>query len=420
MLQRPWHQRAGLRLQFRARADVATCRSTRVELLKLVEDTKPTGRLRYDQNGRSNNDGWIGANKLLRNGDCWTYKDRFDRYLSMPKRYFLHNECNRIQRTRSVPRTAIVIRVGESTIWSQDLKLSIRAMVSELGWKLGMDVFVLQHVAVHKSRTSNLPSEFEAFTMQFTMNELVTDYNATIIEPIPNPPMKIPIISQFNHMAETYFMRKFPEYEFAWFVENDVRLTGRWDLFLEDVEAAMNATMLTRTTDLITFTPSYKVNRTWLWANSLAAFPLEALTMTLLQLHRISRGLAMKMHESHLAGRNAYFEGYVSTVATMNNMTKLVFANPVFANSTPAFTGRPFTGIANVVIGSDRMHKQNLWVVNAEDPQKTPNGTKKEQNLFHGATYSPLDVFSRTYYQQWQSRSFVCRPYSLVHPVKNA
>lgn len=397
-----------------------TCDHLRLRIDDLVDRTLPSRLLPFDSDGvgRLNISGWVGANALM--NQCWKYEDRFRNYETMPDRYAGHNRCNNISRSQKPEQTrsVFVIRIGETQKWTKDIILSVRALVAEVGWRQRTDVFILQHLnrsAALGVSVNLVPEEFRPFTLQFSMDNIMVDYEPGVIAPIDNPPMNIPVMAQFNHMAETYFMRKFPEYDFGWFAEIDVRLIGRWDTFLNHIDLTMSRKVPQgKSIDLISFTPSYKADRSWLWANSMMKFPLSELTMSLLQVHRVSRALVDKMHEHHLAGNNAYFEGFMTTVATMAGLNKFIYANPVFADVAPAITGKPFTGIATVNLSSGRLHPKNLYLGNLEEEDEA----QERKVLYHGATYSPQNMFAGKYYSQWKSSSDICRPVSLVHPVK--
>lgn len=398
-----------------------TCDNLRLVMDQLVDDTVPSEALPsgLGRHERLNISGWVGANALM--NECWTYEDRFRNYEIMPSRYSLHNKCNRVSRAAADisdrSRSVLVVRVSGSQNWTQDMILSIRALVAEVGWRQRMDVFILQHLEadIDSQNTSvSIPHEFEPYTLHLSMDDIMVEYEQSVIEPIANPPMNISVMAQYNHMAETYFMRMYPQYDFAWFVESDVRLIGRWDTFLNHVDLIMKRKVpRDKTVDLVSFTPSYKADRSWLWANSMMKFPLSELTMSLLQVHRVSRALIQEMHEHHLAGNNAYFEGFMPTVATMAGLNKFIYANPVFADSLPAVTGKPFTGIATVELEGKRLHSKNLYIGNLEEEV-----VQGKHVLYHGATYSPLNAFAGRYYKQWRLSKSQCRAVSLVHPVK--
>lgn len=362
--------------------------------------------------GRSNTTGWISANKLI-DDKCWTYNDRYGHYHGMPPAYKFHNECHRL--LKHTTSTAFVIRLSEDQVWTDDVILSIRAIVAELGWKQGFDVFILQHIESFKDYNFlSVPAEFRPFAYQFTNTEIMKDYNAEVFLPIKNPPLEIPLIAQYNHMVETYFMRSRPEYKFGWFAEVDLRSMGRWDIYLDKVEESIkHTTPKGSTMDLVNFGPSYLATSDWAWGKSLAQFNAEDYTMALLQLHRISRALVKEMHEAHKRGKNAYFEGFPTTVTTTSGLNRFTFTNPVFSNGTIPFTGDPFTGIANVDIAGPRLQKTNLYIGNLED---FPKGSPRL--LYHGATYCPLGKFSKPYYSEWIANGTICRPSSIVHPVK--
>lgn len=390
------------------------CEQTYDLVNSLVGETTTTTKVLRDENGRPNNTGWVGANRLL-DEDCWTYKNRYGHYHDLPAGFSFHNKCHKHLQQQS--STAFVIRMAESQVWSDDLILSIRAVVSEVGWKKGFDVFILQHIEDPQSfDKSSVPFEFRPYTIQFTDSEVIKDYDPTVFYAINDPPQGLSRIAQYNHMAETFFMRAQgnQHYKFAWFAEVDLRSMGRWDKYLDKVvESIERNAPSDKTMDLVNFGPSYHATLDWAWGKSLKQFPPQDFTMSLLQLHRVSRSLVDTMHKFHKKGFNAYFEGFPTTVATTSGLNRFTFVNPVFSNGTEPFTGDPFTGIADVDIDGDRLQKKNLWMGNFED--FPPNSSRL---LYHGTTYCPLANFSKGYYNQWMEDENVCRPASLVHPVK--
>lgn len=364
-------------------------------------DLRPSQDVKENDEGRALDHGWIGANRIL--PGCWTYQDRTILY-----EHRLSPALSTCMATKPQSRTAFMVRIDETQKWTKDFTMSIRALLYELKWRKNYDIHILQHIT---GKSPAIPDEFRSITTQFVLEDLVKDYEKSIIDPIPDPPVVLPIIAQYNHMSETWFMRRHRQYEFVWFSEGDVRLTGPWDVFLTDVELEMmhagNIKM-----DLVNFGPHFAPDKTWHWANSLHQFPQTNWTMSLLQLHRVSKALANAMHDEHAAGRNAYFESFIPTVATKAGLNKFVYANAVFSDSKDGFDPHPFKGIACITTKGPSVREQNLYYGNMAE-------SDKRGDLFcHGTTYSPSRGFAPRYYKDWMDSSSVCRPISLVHPVK--
>lgn len=412
LVSQDYSKKAGSALQTVLLRNPNACGQTHALVTSLVAETTASMMISKDKSGRANNYGWISANKLI-DDKCWTYQDRYAHYHNLPPATKFVNDCH--AHLKQPASMAFVIRVGETQFFTEDLILSIRAIIAEIGWKQGIDIFILQYIEdVSESDVSSIPSEFHSLLIRFNRNDLIADYDPRVFEPIASAPIKIPVIAEYNHMAETYFMRSRPQYQHAWFVEADVRLIGRWDTYLDKVEQSMQKnTPPGMTMDLVNFGPSYLATPDWAWGKSLFQFNLPDYTMALLQLHRISRPLINKMHEAHKEGKNAYFEGFATTIATASGLNRFTFVNPVFSNGSDPFAGDPFTGIGDVDIDGDRLQKKNLYMGNLEEfPEKSP------RLLYHGATYCPMAKLTKPYYDEWKQNDTVCRAASLVHPVK--
>lgn len=303
----------------------------------------------------------------------------------------------------SLSPVAIVIRIGPEHKWSDDFILSVRAIVVEVGWAYSAEVYILQHV--ESVSLKSVPREFWPFMLQVTTHDLFHGYSRNVTKPLPNPPSKIPLIAQLNHMTEVWFMLQH-KHEFAWFVESDVRSTGHWHTMLQHIESEASAKS-NRTIDLITFGPHFAPEPDWHWATSLLQFPKSSWTMALLQVHRISRSLALAMHQELQAGRNAYFECFIPTVATKAGLQKFTFANPIFSDTESTFDQHPFKGIACLSTKNPSLKNDNLIYSNL----------LKEDEFCHGTTYSPATGFTPRYYEQWKNGQFSAPP-SFLHPVK--
>lgn len=391
---------------------LSKCDSFREQNMYSLLGVKPDGEMKFDRDGIPHNNGWAGANKMIDTG-CWTYKTRYKPHKKNPDgRLSEVNACNAQQYSNDPERTVFLVRMASNQEWTDDLSLAMRALISELGWNQGMDIFILQHVDEPDVFTP-APAIFEPLIIRFTLAEISKDYPKDAVRGSPNPAAQIPLIAEYNHLAETWFMHEHPEYEFAWIAESDVRTTGPWDIYIPTVIAESERVAPNERIDLINFGPSWHPGREWNWASDLHQFPETNWTVCLLQLHRISRALADAMYEEHSLGHNAYFETYVPTVATHHNLTKFTFGNPVFADGDEPFNARPFFGIAGVPVNNPSYQSKNLYFGNLEEVDQGATPV-----LYHGATYSPSHALAKRYHDQWRTEG-VCRPISLVHPVKS-
>ncbi|EPS40499.1 hypothetical protein H072_5651 [Dactylellina haptotyla CBS 200.50] len=172
-----------------------------------------------DNNGTT----WHSVGRAPNRPECWTYEDRFGVYQELASNMSIaisnNNKNNKSKR-------AILLRLSGNQAWKFPFVAHVRSLVMEAGYLAGYDVVLYIHVDKNTS-PKNVPAEFQPLILTFT-NQHLKDW-------IPGT-AKFKSVYEHNHIPIQMFMDKNPRYEFVYSVENDVRLVGKWDTFLADIE----------------------------------------------------------------------------------------------------------------------------------------------------------------------------------------
>lgn len=102
------------------------------------------------------------------------------------------------------------------------------------------------------------------------------------------------------------FMRSHPFYDFAWVMEDDVRLIGNWGGFFHTAGLAAKAELASRNAsgepDLTTFHPVCNPPGNWMWDNTAVDIPQAIKCSTLLTLRGYSRHLFRRCKRTFCRG----------------------------------------------------------------------------------------------------------------------
>ncbi|EWC46958.1 hypothetical protein DRE_03720 [Drechslerella stenobrocha 248] len=156
---------------------------------------------------------WHSVSRPPNRPECWSYDDRFSAY-KLPSAAMQTIISTNNQRTKNSTR-AIVLRLGPKHAWGPQFTYHARALVMEAGYLAGYSVFILTHL--DGNTASPAPRR-----------------SGSVARPGTQRPAADTL--EHNHVPIQMFMSRNPQYEFAYTVESDVRLVGRWDVFLGDVD----------------------------------------------------------------------------------------------------------------------------------------------------------------------------------------
>ncbi|KAK6342241.1 hypothetical protein TWF730_001718 [Orbilia blumenaviensis] len=334
--------------------------------------------------------------------ECWTYKDRFSVY-ERPSPgmsdIIAKNNKNKIKK-------AIILRLGEGQVWRSAFVSYVRSLVMEAGYISGYDIVIYIHLdlsGVQKAAwLEKIPQEFRALTQTFSTQDLR--------KWIPEKAVFKNVYEQ-NHTPIQMFMAKNPQYDFVYSLEHDVRLIGRWDTLLADVDTEYafhrkhkaEDQEMPEVPDLISFQTIRRPRVQWPWFQKehacIKRFGGKANTRSSLGVvWGWSRRLTDAMTQYNAEGINCYFEYFAPSVAYQQNLTTFFYQHPLYCPNG----AKP-----------DR-HSLNLTDFGKNDPRRA-----QPDKVPVGCSYFFVDSYSKPFWEDWYQHPEICRPPALVHPVKN-
>ncbi|KAF3200859.1 hypothetical protein TWF679_000613 [Orbilia oligospora] len=207
---------------------------------------------------------WHSVGRPPARKDCWSYAARFKPYAS-PSQEVLDLISNNNKPTNS---RAFIVRLSTGHPWKKEFNLHARAVVLEAGL-VNYDVFFLVHTDLSSSERKkwikdHVPAEFRNLTQTFSTKDVKNWLNGTA--PFKN-------IMENNHLALQMFVTNNKQYDFIYSIESDVRLIGRWDQFLTDIDEEYKSHRerqgsdqdMPETPDLVTFEALKRPSDKWLW-----------------------------------------------------------------------------------------------------------------------------------------------------------
>jgi hypothetical protein len=160
------------------------------------------------------------------------------------------------------------------------------------------DVYLLLHLA-------------DRFAGTWPNNTNVTPFFHRDLATLGYPDVAVPIVPGNTHFPLMYFFSRYPDYEYYWLVEYDVRFSGNWKTFFKAFHQN-DAHLLT------CHIRSFSEEPNWYWWRHLShhkvIVPLEQRLRSFNPIYRASN-LALKyLHESHRDQWRGHFEVLIPTL----------------------------------------------------------------------------------------------------------
>ncbi|KAI0383884.1 hypothetical protein F5Y04DRAFT_23177 [Hypomontagnella monticulosa] len=149
--------------------------------------------------------------------------------------------------SKSLPRTAVVIRCWDEYFWREEDIMNIRSLISELVLASGgrYDVHLLVQVkndaahpiwadaAVYEKRIKDtIPEEFQGLVTFWTETQMLSLYQGIFDLFTRGPDLPVHGVYRGLQMAMQHFAYLHPEYDYYWQWEMDIRYIGHYyDLF---------------------------------------------------------------------------------------------------------------------------------------------------------------------------------------------
>ncbi|KAK6534235.1 hypothetical protein TWF281_005566 [Arthrobotrys megalospora] len=287
---------------------------------------------------------WQSVGRHPNRAQCWTFEDRFGPYksLSAEATSLISNNNKR----RSTNKRAIVLRLGGNQAWNSQFKLHVRALVLEAGYSGGYDVFIYIHLDLEGEKKSEwlerIPQEFLPLVKTFSTKDLRNWLPKKAAPMFEN-------VFKHNHVPIQKFMADNLQYEFVYSIENDVRLIGRWDEFLADVDAEYafhrkhqrEDQDLSSIPDLVTFESVRRPRKDWPWLKSadkcIKHFGgKENIRSSLGVMWGWSRRLIDTLKRYNEEGINCYYEFFAPSAAYRENLTTFFYQHPLYCPNRPS------------------------------------------------------------------------------------
>ncbi|KAK6352547.1 hypothetical protein TWF730_009371 [Orbilia blumenaviensis] len=352
--------------------------------------------------GAKNSTRWYSVSVPPARNECWSYTARFKPYVSpSPEVMDLIANNNKPTNTR-----AFIVRLASGHPWGKEFKLHARSVVLEAGLA-NYDVFFLIHndgPASKRREWTNkyIPKELRNLTQIFSTGDVKKFLNGTA--PFKN-------IMEHNHLALQMFLTNNKQYDFIYSIESDLRLIGRWDEFLNNVDKEYKSHRerqeadqdMPETPDLVSFAALKRPSEGWMWFDDkcLRDFGGHEDTRTAIgPMWGWSRRLIEKMNEYNEKGVNCYYEYFAPTVAYKESLTTFYYQHPLYCpRNSPS--GR---------------HSLELEELGKNDPR-----TVQYSKAATGCTYFFVNPHSQKFWQEWydaRKTPSACWPTALVHPIK--
>jgi hypothetical protein len=340
----------------------------------------------------------------------FTYQDRYSAYLdpnfnTTYLNYTQFAECNRLQ---NLPRrTALKIQIHESKNFTEDFIVFMRSLIIEFSWKLNTDVYILYNVAsLETYDRDRIPGEFKGILEPFTLGDIqgVIHNTTDVYKVIWN------IIPDLTHLIDIWFAQKYPNYEHYWSIEDDVRSTAPWDIFIDHVFQSFKGGEEGEEKHLIVFTPVWACYGDHEW--NITAFPEENRRKTWIQLRRYSKALVDAMEYETSIGHYAMVEYFYPSTASLYNLTIYVYLPTIYGLANTLWTNE--TTLSNCTVtdiygGTWPCHPGARY----GNIKPNDNGTFYFFGNYHCCQREGMDS-----YIEWKNTSGDYRPMTIIHPVK--
>ncbi|KAK6542131.1 hypothetical protein TWF694_007898 [Orbilia ellipsospora] len=357
-----------------------------------------------------NETAWHSVGRHPNQPECWTFEDRFGAYknlsLEMAAAISNNNKKNRSKK-------AIILRLGGGndangkSAWKSQFIWHVRSLVMEAGYLAGYDVLIFVHLDLNEEDRNawlqRLPKELQPLVQTFSTRQLK--------EWIRGGQFKN--VYEHNHIPIQMFMEKNPQYDFVYSIENDVRLIGRWDTFLADVDTEYSFHRkyqksdqnMSSIPDLVSFQSISQPPSDWVWYKEKEDQKCvkhfggkDNILFSLGAVWGWSRQLTDSLTKLNTEGFNCYFEYFAPTVARWANLTSFFYQHPLYCPNRDSPSERH-------TINPDKLGKNDPRLVQSS---KVPVG----------CTYYFINIHSQPFWDTWYQNPRACRPPALVHPVK--
>ncbi|KAI9011034.1 hypothetical protein BC832DRAFT_590293 [Gaertneriomyces semiglobifer] len=273
-------------------------------------------------------------------------------------------------------RTAVLVRTSQHDEFTPDLVLHLRSILADSDENTA--TFLVVHVEGDEAAQTEwirktVPSEFQNIVMTFNTEILRSRYPTFESVPV------------HNHVVNVLFADKFPQFDFMWIMEADVRLIGKWKTFLgASMEYAIKEAK--GLPDLVSFDKICVTEPDWWWRENCAPhWPLEETSHGLLVLAGWSRKLMDAMRDSMVRGVNCYFEAFPPTIARHNGLSTVYVPHPIYYY--------------------EEQHLDYRCV------------TQDKTQGVSGGTFQYQDYGAVRYYRELRKEG-KCRKTALLHPIK--
>ncbi|KAF3920695.1 hypothetical protein ABW21_db0209231 [Orbilia brochopaga] len=351
---------------------------------------------------------WYSVGRQPNRPECWTYEDRFGVYRDLTPAMSAAISENNDDDVDMRKRAVILLRLGSNQRWGPEFILHARALVLEAGYVANYDVVILTHLDMDSEATAKwmqrVPEEFHPLIQTFTTQQ-VRDW----LPAKANSKPKFKSIVEHNHLVIQMFMAQNPRYEVVYSIEANVRLIGRWDHFLADVdrEYGYHRSLqapdqdIPAIPDLVTFGSVQRPRDKWLWlADDCVRYfgGVENTRQALGVMWGWSRRMTDAMTQvNEREGISCYYEYFAPSVAHMRNLTTFFYQHPLYCPRTSP--------------------SERYTMMPAQLGKNDPRLVQYEK-VAVGCTYYFVNLHSQPFWEQWYHDPAVCRPPALVNPVK--
>ncbi|KAF3085638.1 hypothetical protein TWF569_008368 [Orbilia oligospora] len=348
---------------------------------------------------------WQSVGRDPNRPECWTYEDRFGIYKQLSpeiSKIISNNNKN------SKNRRAVVLRLGGNQAWKSHFIWHVRSLVMEAGHLAGYDVIISVHLDMSQEKKEvwlkKVPEELRPLVQTFSTQDLKNW--------IPKP-AEFKNVYEQNHTPVQMFMAQNPKYDFIYTVENDVRLIGRWDTFLADVDAEYafhrkhqeKDQNMSDIPDLVTFQSVRRPRGDWPWLKAdsekecIKKFGgMENIRSSLGVVWGWSRKLTDSITQFNKDGLNCYFEYFAPSAAYHQDLTTFFYQHPLYCPNRPSPSER---------------HSMAPKDLGKNDPRLV-----QYDKVAVGCTYYFVNVHAQPFWDTWYRNPEACRPPALVHPIK--
>ncbi|KAF3931877.1 hypothetical protein ABW19_dt0207741 [Dactylella cylindrospora] len=343
---------------------------------------------------------WQSVGRHPNRPECWTFEDRFGVYKKItPETSAMISNNNKNNNSKK----AILLRLGAGQPWKSHFTTHVRSLVLEAGYLGKYDVIIYIHLDMDEEAKSKwlrrVPAEFLPLVQTFSSKDLK--------EWIPKK-SKFKSVYEQNHIPIQMFMANNAKYDFVYSVESDVRLIGRWDAFLADIETEysfhrehqMEDQRMPVIPDLLTFESVRRPKKEWEWFEDQCVKRFGGMSQIRAALGVVwgwSRRLTDTLTQYNEEGVNCYYEYFAPSVSYKENLTTFFYQHPLYCpRSSP----------------SDR-NTLALTDLGKNDPRLV-----QFNKVSVGCTYYFVNIHSQPFWESWYRDQKVCRPPALVHPIK--